>query len=233
VTETHDHLVEDIFLSRSQLIIDPDAKDFDSEVPENLCVTQSDDGFDRILESGKNVLLYFWSPSTELKSRIAKAKFSDLLEYTEILLAEELGTLPSRAPDQLISRILLEMSAALAAFAALQPGVPLKVSFCKALDRTCPLFHIDRVSLRMLCTFRGPGTEWLSDSMVNRKQLGRGSNRKVTKPGTLVYEVEPFQICILKGKSFKGNANAGAVHRSPAVPDTKNGRWFLRVDAAK
>jgi hypothetical protein len=231
VTETHDHIVEDVFLSRSQLIIDPDEKDFGSEVPENLCATQTELGFDRILESGKNVLLYFWSPTTELKRRIAKAKFSDLLEYTEILSADGLDTLSSRAPDQLTSLILLEMRSALAAFAALQPGVPLKVSFCKALDRTCPLFHVDRVSLRLLCTFRGPGTEWLPDSMVNRKQLGRGSNRKVTKPGTLVYEVGPFQICILKGKSFKGNSNAGAVHRSPAVPDTRDGRWFLRVDA--
>ena len=40
----------------------------------------------------------------------------------------------------------------------------------------CPRFHVDHVGIRMLCTYRGPGTEWLDDEAADRNFLGaRGS----------------------------------------------------------
>jgi len=87
------------------------------------------------------------------------------------------------------------------------------------------------VSLRLLCTFRGPGTDWLPNNMVNRKRLGCGDNKKIVKTKAILQQVKPFQICILKGEVFTGNRGEGVVHRSPAVSDRKKGRWFMRVDA--
>jgi hypothetical protein len=100
----------------------------------------------------------------------------------------------------------------------------------RTLGRTCPLFHVDRVSLRMLCTFRGPGTEWLADADVTRKGLGHGDNAKVMGPGAVIYSVPAFHLCVLKGDAYKGNTGRGIVHRSPSVPSNNGGRWYLRVD---
>ena len=38
----------------------------------------------------------------------------------------------------------------------------------------CRLFHADYYRQRLLCTYLGPGTEWLDHSNVNRNALGKG-----------------------------------------------------------
>ena len=34
-------------------------------------------------------------------------------------------------------------------------------------DTMCPRFHTDRGQIRMLCTYRGPGTEWAPNEIVD------------------------------------------------------------------
>jgi len=230
--DANDHMFEDVFETRSTLHVDTAADEPGGGAPSNLCATDSLDGFGKVLAKGKNVLLYFWTPSDELRESIAKTRFSVLPSFSETVAKADLAVLPSKAPDGITSRILTELAGVLAAFAELVPTNAVKVDFCKTSARSCPLFHVDRVSFRMLCTLRGPGTEWLADGAVNRKRLGQDDNRKVTKQGALVYVVAPFQICVLKGEAHLGSCGAGAVHRSPAVPDTVDGRWYVRVDAA-
>ncbi len=228
----HDHLLEDVFESRAIMRVDLDATDPGGGAPSNLCVTDSVAGFDKISAKGKNVLLYFWSPSQGLQDLIAKTSFSALPSFSATVAKSDLANLLANAPDCLTTKVLTELREVLVAFAELLPKGVLKIEFCKTQSRSCPLFHVDRVSLRLLCTLRGPGTEWLADGAVNRKRLGQGDNRSVTKQGALVYEVAPFQVCVLKGGAYSGGSGVGAVHRSPAVPDYIEGRWYLRVDAA-
>lgn len=38
-------------------------------------------------------------------------------------------------------------------------------------DDGCRRFHVDRVHLRLLCTYLGPGTEWLTEDQVDREAL--------------------------------------------------------------
>lgn len=35
-------------------------------------------------------------------------------------------------------------------------------------DDACRRYHMDRSHLRMLCTYRGAGTQWLADAQVDR-----------------------------------------------------------------
>lgn len=37
----------------------------------------------------------------------------------------------------------------------------------------------DWVGIRMLCTYYGPGTEWIPEAFANRAGLGQGDNEKV------------------------------------------------------
>ncbi|MEF8706149.1 MAG: DUF1826 domain-containing protein [Candidatus Accumulibacter sp. UW27] len=33
----------------------------------------------------------------------------------------------------------------------------------------CPRLHVDRVGIRLLCTYRCPGTEWVESAAVDRR----------------------------------------------------------------
>ena len=79
----------------------------------------------------------------------------------------------------------------------------------------CPRFHTDRTHLRLLCTYLGPGTEWLRDDQADREaQLAGAPNREILitdKPSQL----GRFWVGLLKGSAFPGNSLNGLIHRSP------------------
>ena len=79
----------------------------------------------------------------------------------------------------------------------------------------CPRFHTDRTHLRLLCTYLGPGTEWLRNDQANREaQLAGAPNSEILltdKPSQL----GRFWVGLLKGSAFPGNSLNGLIHRSP------------------
>ncbi|MFK7742318.1 MAG: DUF1826 domain-containing protein [Planctomycetota bacterium] len=101
-------------------------------------------------------------------------------------------------------------------------------------DATCPRFHVDRVGIRMLVTYVGPGTEWLPDEHVDRRWLGSAGmdlpddENGLMRPGAMVQQVSPFDVVLLKGEAWPGAEDFGAVHRSP--DPTGQARVLLRVD---
>ncbi|MEA1053236.1 DUF1826 domain-containing protein [Lamprobacter modestohalophilus] len=89
----------------------------------------------------------------------------------------------------------------------------------------CPRWHRDRTGVRLLCTYRGPGTEWIEDRRLDGLNLREEATQSCPASGC----AEAFDIVLLKGSAWPGNAKRGAIHRSPA-PDTK-GRYLLAMDA--
>ena len=86
----------------------------------------------------------------------------------------------------------------------------------------CPRFHTDRVGLRLLCTYRGPGTEWIDPAHPD--------------PGAAIARNEvqraaPFDVLLLKGEAWPGNAAHGAIHRSPGVAQGAAPRVLAAIDA--
>jgi hypothetical protein len=101
----------------------------------------------------------------------------------------------------------------------------------------CPRFHVDRVGIRLLCTYRGPGTEWLDDSHADRSRLAGRVNRGTDEESGLilhasaVQRVAPFAVVLLKGSLWQGNGKRGVIHRSPIVPASSAPRVLLALDA--
>jgi hypothetical protein len=84
-------------------------------------------------------------------------------------------------------------------------------------DDGCRRFHVDRVRLRLLCTYLGPGTEWLIDDQVDRDALAaHRPNEEILRQG-VPQGLEPFQVAILKGALYPGGAGCGQVHHSPPI----------------
>ncbi|EAU66470.1 conserved hypothetical protein [Stigmatella aurantiaca DW4/3-1] len=97
------------------------------------------------------------------------------------------------------------------------------------LDREmCPRFHVDRVGVRLLCTYAGLGTEWLDNADVMRG--GLGPQGQVLRPGGSVRRMERFDVALLKGEAWPGNAGNGVVHRSPVMGSQAHRRLLLCVD---
>jgi hypothetical protein len=121
-----------------------------------------------------------------------------------------------------------------AAFAELTDADELLVSFEAPEVATCPRFHVDRLGIRLLVTYAGPGTEWIADADCDRSWLGaRGHGQDdhstgLLRPNAVVRRVARFAVVLLKGEAFPGARGFGAVHRSPDPAGAP--RLLLRLD---
>ena len=117
-------------------------------------------------------------------------------------------------------------------------GCPSAALRIEVLERPmCPRFHVDRTGIRLVCTWRGPGTEWLDDGWADRSRLGPGSRGLTDEtsglmlPGAEVKNIPTFAVGLLKGSLWQGNAGRGAIHRSPQVDPGNAPRVMLSLDA--
>lgn len=98
----------------------------------------------------------------------------------------------------------------------------------------CPRLHADMVTVRLVTTYVGPGTEWAEHAAVRRDRLGHRANgvpdevSGVLRAGARLRRMAPFDVGLLKGEAWPGNRDRGAVHRSP--PGTSP-RVVLTLDA--
>jgi hypothetical protein len=94
----------------------------------------------------------------------------------------------------------------------------------------CRLFHTDKNTLRLLCTYAGAGTQWLPDAAVDRSALGKGSNAAICSNTRAVRSIRRGDVALLKGDAWPGNAGRGIVHRSPPIAKSGQSRLLLTLD---
>ncbi|MCG8614372.1 MAG: DUF1826 domain-containing protein [Pseudomonadales bacterium] len=98
------------------------------------------------------------------------------------------------------------------------------------VDRAmCPRFHVDRVPVRLLCTYGGLGTQWLEESSVVRPdEPDARLPEQITSPAQ-IQSVPTGSVALLKGSAWIGNEAHGIVHRSPPA-STDDTRLILGLD---
>jgi hypothetical protein len=100
----------------------------------------------------------------------------------------------------------------------------------------CRKFHADYKPLRLLCTYLGPGTEWVDDADVDRAHLAQEvdtvelANARIVPRSSRIQRAKPGDVVILKGELHPGNHGRGAVHRSPPIQATGDRRLVLTLD---
>lgn len=86
----------------------------------------------------------------------------------------------------------------------------------------CRKYHADYVGLRLLCTYAGPGTEWVEEEAVDRAALDHAEvcvdtcNARIVRSAR-VHHCLPGDVVVLKGHQWPGNDGFGVVHRSPPI----------------
>lgn len=92
----------------------------------------------------------------------------------------------------------------------------------------CPKFHQDNVSLRLICTYVGAGTQWLENSNVNTHADCCGG--KIVRDNSRIQQLKPFEVALMKGKIWQSNA-MGIYHRSPHL-EAGQPRFVVKMDVA-
>lgn len=83
----------------------------------------------------------------------------------------------------------------------------------------CPKFHLDHVEARLLCTYRGAGTEYVSekflDDPVRIRQMATG------------------HVGLFRGGLWHGAERSGLLHRSPEIGQGEGVRLLLVIDPVR
>jgi hypothetical protein len=82
-------------------------------------------------------------------------------------------------------------------FSALTASPVVRMRLEHVIDDSCRKFHVDAVGLRLLCTYAGPGPEWID-------------------PGGKIRRMTTMEVAVFKGSAFPG-AGQPVLHRSPPL----------------
>src|ERR1700739_612460 len=92
----------------------------------------------------------------------------------------------------------------------------------------CKYFHADYNNLRLLCTYRGEGTQWLLNEDATSSS-GRRLDNIIDRDR--IQRFETFWVGVLKGEAYKNNKGNGIIHRSPPVGKKSAKQILLKLDA--
>ncbi|CAH0144041.1 DUF1826 domain-containing protein [Roseomonas sp. CECT 9278] len=110
-----------------------------------------------------------------------------------------------------------DMTRLAAMFAAISGHDRVRVRLDGVVHDSCRHFHIDAIGLRLLCTYRGEGTQWTLCGPDCRAP----------------HQAPACAVALLKGTRHATPAPAGCLHRSPPVsrlPEDKRARILLCID---
>ncbi len=90
----------------------------------------------------------------------------------------------------------------------------------------CSRWHADAIGLRMLCTYWGPGTEFLSldggAAMACQLPIGL--------PRVAMGQIATGAVAIMKGEAHPDATGCACIHRSPAAGPGPRARLLLCID---
>jgi Protein of unknown function (DUF1826) len=137
------------------------------------------------------------------------------------------SALPARTPAAIAGVAALARDAGdLAVLFAQMSGNPVRFRLEWVKDRQCPYFHADNVVMRLLCTYRGLGTEWIANNIADRL-----TSPQSIPPLTTINRLQAGDVAIMGGSLSDGVA--GPVrHRSPPANGADEWRLLLAIDPA-
>lgn len=106
-----------------------------------------------------------------------------------------------------------------------------RMSITTISNDMCRKFHADMNELRLLCTYAGPGTQWVPNEYVNRSALNRLSeNEEIITDVKKIRQASEGDVVILKGALYPELGTKAAIHRSPPIEALNEKRLLLRID---
>ena len=168
------------------------------------------------------------APSPEIEQAIDMLAVDSLpnfrIEGPVALVAEWLSTL-SRTPGLLPAQawIVADVAAQARRFADVTGTTHLGLKLEVVRDNACRKLHHDYVAHRLVCTYRGPGTQWLARD----HEAHLGDEREVV-PDHWLTAIPRFATGIFAGVLLPGARPI--LHRSPPIVGTGEIRLVLTIN---
>lgn len=149
---------------------------------------------------------------------------------TESILSEISQTISTENYNS----IYTDIKNSLITFSNISGGSNFKLLLATVTTNMCKRFHMDFNSLRLLCTYSGPGTLWLTEDNINREALNSNAdNNSIVLNSNNIQQANTGDVIILKGANYGNQESLGIVHRSPSIEETKFQRLILRIDVVQ
>ncbi len=195
--------------------------------------------FAPLLESGENVFLRKRALAPPVAEALEEVAEGDAFDHKAMLDVDALDLSKLlRGVTNPVARTFLaeDMTSILKDFSAAVGRRHLVGQLTVVTYDACCKFHTDHVTVRLLCTYAGPGTEWVKNDDVVRDNLARidvdaeTANRSVLRVEDAVQHCAVGDVLLLKGEAFDGNRGSGAVHRSPPIEGQGLRRLRFKID---
>ncbi|NQZ76999.1 MAG: DUF1826 domain-containing protein [Ekhidna sp.] len=105
-----------------------------------------------------------------------------------------------------------------------------RLYFATVSSNMCRKFHTDINDLRMLCTYKGRGTLWLTEDNVSREAE---EDESLVLDRDHIQEAKEGSVLILKGAIYPKEGTRPVLHRSPSIEESRGKRILLRIDTTK
>jgi Protein of unknown function (DUF1826) len=107
-------------------------------------------------------------------------------------------------------------------FAAVMDVGDVEIRLEHVTTNACKKFHGDYVTARLICTYVGPGTQWLEGEDAANCDCGDPHNIRQLSTG---------DVALFKGRLW--SAEPPAIHRSPPIEGTGEERLVLAINPAR
>jgi hypothetical protein len=94
----------------------------------------------------------------------------------------------------------------------------------------CRYFHVDRLSFRLLCTYRGAGTQWVAPGTQVEGGSAPDLSASLEAAPDKINAMPTGAVAILRGVEPRTGQH-GLLHRSPPARDLQQGRLVLTISA--
>lgn len=127
--------------------------------------------------------------------------------------------------------VLQDIDQLLRHFSAITRAASFRLLLTTVATDMCRKFHTDVNDLRMLCTYSGPGTLWLSSDNINLKALHTSKkHEEIAIDQQKIQQAKTGAAIILKGAIYPRENVQAVVHRSPTIEESGDKRLLLRID---
>lgn len=188
-----------------------------------VAVTDTQDGLDSLRKPGCAAVIWRKQPTAAVQNWI-DALPADLLPTVRVILrpdevreavnwiCDDRGMPASAEREALIG----DICALARRFADLMQAPHLRLRLEAVTSNACRKFHIDGITARLICTYRGTGTQY-------------GISTDGEDPRR-VFTVPTGAAVVLRGTRWPEEPSSGLLHRSPPIEGTGETRLVLVLD---
>lgn len=196
----------------------------------NWSIGTSPDSLANIHQKDVNISIY------ERNTRHMTKEINLLLQQDIELRAsgtidEILGALKEALSSIEFGQIIEDIHKLMKLFKEVSDAKSLRLLLATVNTNMCRRFHTDINDLRMLCTYSGPGTLWLTEDNANREALGSSDDDlSIAIEENKIQQVKTGSVVLLKGAIYPKDGTLAIIHRSPTIEESGEKRLLLRID---